>query len=146
MPGAVGYYFSLLRKAFFKVSFEIGLWLRGWNVSWIGEMLDSFAAGWLTRPKGYEWIVRLIYIDFSWRTRVLGGLVLFSFCIRGLNSRKAYSWKYAEDTPLPGTTNSNDDGIKIYVDLNLLRHCIKINQIQLKREEGFICDCTVVSF
>lgn len=127
MLGVVGYYFFFLRKVFFKVFFEIGLWLRGWNVSWIGEMLDSFVVGWLIRFKGYEWIVRLIYIDFSWRTRVFGGFVLFSFCIRGLNSRKVYSWKYVEDIFLLGIINLNDDGIKIYVDFNLLRYCIKIN-------------------
>lgn len=53
---------------------------------------------------------------------------------------------YAEDTHLPETTDLNDNGIKIYSDLNMLRLGIKINQIQLKKEEAFIYDCTVASF
>lgn len=50
---------------------------------------------------------------------------------------------YAADTHLSKTTNLNDNGI--YSDLSMLEYGIKINQIQLKREEAFVYDCTVVS-
>ena len=50
---------------------------------------------------------------------------------------------YAADTHLSKTTNLNDNGI--YSDLSMLDYGIKINQIQLKREEAFVYDCTVVS-
>lgn len=49
---------------------------------------------------------------------------------------------YAADTHLSKTTNLNGNGI--YHDLNMLEYGIKINQIQLKREEAFVYDCTVV--
>ena len=52
---------------------------------------------------------------------------------------------YAADTHLSKTTNLNDNGIKLYCDLNMLEYGIKISQIQLKREEDFFHDCTVVS-